>query len=355
MKKILPWLSPFLATCSPTNSATDDIAATTPAETSFNSTTPTPTSTEGTPTNATTDIPTTGGASTGDGTAGGTAGGPPICGNSIIEGEEICDDGYDGNKPENQCTHQCRPATCGDGHTQPSNQETCDDGLQNAADPAYNQCSTACIRGPHCGDGILQADAGEECEQSGDNDNNCAGMCRHKPRILFLTDALFSGNLGGLAGADKKCNEFAAEQPGLTGTYRAWLLVDGQSLGDRFPEFTAPVAWNFTNTSAGLLAKSFAELVEHGPAEPVAYTQSGAAAPKMFVWTGITKDGLAAGGDCAQWTSEDGSPALTGHSGYVPNVGPDALQWRLDRRWTDRGFKTPCLELQQFYCLQVAD
>ena len=49
--------------------------------------------------------------------------------------------------------------------------------------------------------------------------------------------------------------------------------------------------------AAGLLAKSFTELIEEGPAEPVAFTEAGDAVPEALVWTGITKDGVAAGGE----------------------------------------------------------
>jgi hypothetical protein len=201
----------------------------------------------------------------------------PVCGDGIVEGDEGCDDGFSNNLPGNPCTDGCQPAACGDGSVQASNQEACDHGVFNVDMPGYEQCSTSCTRGPYCGDGVVQADAGEECEPGGREDEvkNCAGMCRHKPRILFITSTRHTGDLGGLAGADQICNKFAAQQDGLTGTYRAWLLVDGQSLADRFPEFMAPVAWNFTNTAAGLLAKDFAALVAMGPKQPIAFTEAG--------------------------------------------------------------------------------
>ena len=281
----------------------------------------------------------------------------PVCGDGIVEGDEGCDDGFSNNLPGNPCTDGCQPAACGDGSVQASNQEACDHGVFNVEMPGYEQCSTSCTRGPYCGDGVVQADAGEECEPGGREDEvkNCAGMCRHKPRILFITSTRHTGDLGGLAGADQICNKCAAQEDGLTGTYRAWLLVDGQSLADRFPEFMAPVAWNFTNTAAGLLAKDFAALVAMGPKQPIAFTEAGEPLAEELVWTGITADGVAAGGDCGQWTSEAGAPALVGHSGHVPNVGPEALKWQVERRWTDSGVKLTCHQQYPFYCLQVGD
>lgn len=355
MRKYVLLFVGCLSGCAPVTEGTGEYVELSATETTFDSDTGSGSPGSGTSTGEDADIPTTSGGSTGGGEGGETTGVAAACGDGVVEGEEICDDGAEANKLENLCLPDCTPATCGDGHVQPGNDETCDDGEFNAAMPAYNECSTQCVRESYCGDGVVQLEAGEECEPGGGGDDaNCGAMCRLSPRLVFLTGVHFSGNIGGLAGADKHCNLAAAQQPGITGTYRAWLMVDGQSLEDRFPEFVEPVAWNFTNTSAGLLAKSFAELVAMGPAEPAAYTEGGDAVPEKPVRTGITKDGVAAGGDCGQWTSEVGT-ALVGYSGYVPNVGPAALQWRLERHWTDLGVELGCDAPLPFYCIQVAD
>jgi len=281
---------------------------------------------------------------------------PAMCGNGVVEGDEACDDGILANGPGHPCGDDCAAAVCGDSDVQVSNDEACDHGALNTAQPGYNQCSTTCQRGGFCGDGIVQLEGGEECEPSAGPEDNCAAMCRHAPRLVFLTSTKHTGDLNGVAGADKTCNELAATSPVLTGTYRAWLLVDGQTLADRFPEFAEPVAWNFTNLGADLLAKSFQDLVALGPASPVAYTELGAPRSDVRVWTNITAAGSVAGGDCAQWTSTDGTPALVGHSGFVPDQGPMAQQWHEGRWWTDFvGWQRPCEYLHHLYCIQVGD
>lgn len=355
MKKHVPFIISIASGCSAAAGEPGKLDPSA-AQTTFDSDTGGTSSTTGTSTDATPGIPTTSGGGSGDAeTTTASTGDAAVCGDGVIEGSELCDDGFAANKPENPCTKGCTPARCGDGYVQASNHETCDDGDFNVEIAGYGQCSTTCTRSAWCGDGIVQSEAGEECEPGAAEDDTCGAMCRHASRFVFLIDTLHTGDLGGLAGADKRCNQAVADHPGLTGTYRAWLMVDGQTLAARFPEFTEPGSWNFTNTSTGLLATSFAELLTKGPAEPIAFTATGDALPQAPVWTGITKDGLAAGGDCAQWTSENGSPALAGNSGYVPNVGPQALQWRLDRAWTDHGIKLECTELKHFYCVQVAD
>ena len=293
---------------------------------------------------------------TGDVSSTGTVPSMAQCGDGIVEGDELCDDGFDANQDTLFCTSSCQKAICGDGFVQAVLGEACDDGAANVEVPGYDQCSTACARGPHCGDGVIQAEAGEECEPSPiPGEMSHCPMCRHAPRLVFLTSESFTGDLGGLAGADKRCNQLAVASL-LGGSFRAWLLVDGQTLAARFPEFSgAPTAWNFTSMGNELLAKSFQQLVSQGPAGPLAYTEQGDSQPKRYVWTNITAAGLAAGGDCGQWTSTDGT-ALYGLSGFVPNEGPEALAWYQQRRWTDfKGLKHPCYYSHPIYCIQVSD
>lgn len=331
----------------------DDASGSTSPPTSTTTITPT---TGATPTSG--DTPDTTSGSPGDATSTGDAP-AAVCGNGIVEEPEACDDGFDGNQQGNSCTEACEAAACGDGHVQVDNAEACDHGALNVENPGYNQCSTGCLRGGHCGDGLVQAGGGEECELSARPDGaaNCA-MCRLKPRVVFLTSASYPGGaLGGVAGADKICNQFVAASPALTGTFRAWLLVDGQVLADRFPEFAEPaVSWNFSNMASDLLATNFKQLVELGPASPVLYTEGGEPRPEQEVWTNISAAGIAAGGDCAQWTSVEGAPALVGHTGFLPDQGPMSEAWHAGRWWTDRaGQKRLCNKFRPLYCVQVAD
>ncbi len=299
----------------------------------------------------------TSGTSTGDTGAASTGAAPAVCGDGVVQEGESCDDGFAANKDENLCTSSCQLARCGDGHIQTGNGEACDDGANNAREPKYNGCSAVCQRGPHCGDGIVQPEGGEECDPQGPGDtSNCAGMCSFAPRIVFLTSESFTGNMGGLAGADKRCNQLAAQSLDLDGSFRAWLLVDGQSLLDRFPEFgDAKLSWNFTSAGNELLAHSFAQLVAEGPKGALVYTEKGAVLAQKYVWTNITSDGLAAGGDCGQWTSAGASKALVGHSGFSPDQGPEAEQWHEKRLWTDLAAqKLACTNSVHLYCVQVA-
>jgi len=70
-------------------------------------------------------------------------------------------------------------ADCGDGIIAGS--EQCDDGEENNVG-GHNRCSADCTLGSFCGDGIVQEDAGEECDDNDPNETrDCAGC-----RVFFI-------------------------------------------------------------------------------------------------------------------------------------------------------------------------
>jgi cysteine-rich repeat protein len=154
------------------------------------------------------------------GTAGNGAGGAPIggeagtggmpdeavCGDGDREGSEECDD-HNENSGDG-CSASCRsepaPATCGDGKKDEA--ENCDDGNLGAGDgcdsecrkercgnshidagencdpPSTGHCTTSChLVSANCGDGEVQADEGEDCddgnEAAGDGCFECVEEC----------------------------------------------------------------------------------------------------------------------------------------------------------------------------------
>jgi cysteine-rich repeat protein len=92
----------------------------------------------------------------------------PACGNGIVEGEEVCDDGNDVDT--DACTSSCEDAFCGDGIVHDGVEE-CDDGNSDNTDG----CSTNC-RLASCGDGIVQG--GEDCDDGNTVDSDsCRADC----------------------------------------------------------------------------------------------------------------------------------------------------------------------------------
>lgn len=109
----------------------------------------------------------------------------PRCGDGVVQagaGEE-CDNGFNvssyvRNATANDCAPGCKkPRSCGDG-TVDFPFEQCDQGSANSNAGAYGSCKTDCTYGPRCGDGIVQAAAGEQCDDGNRvNGDGCSAAC----------------------------------------------------------------------------------------------------------------------------------------------------------------------------------
>ena len=83
------------------------------------------------------------------------------CGNGIVESGETCDHGGDSAT----CDADCTIAECGDGTLNATAGEGCDDGLNNS-DTEPDACRTTCVL-PSCEDGVV--DTGEACDDGGES------------------------------------------------------------------------------------------------------------------------------------------------------------------------------------------
>lgn len=175
-----------------------------------------------------------------------------------------------------------------------------------------------------------------------------AGGCLIKPsppsgsrfdaNFVFVTSArLVPSQLGGLAGADARCNDLAAKAH-LPGRYVAWLSSAQGPARDRLGNaqgWVRPDGQPFANTVDEMLAgKIFYPVMldEHG--QPVA-------APDDFVATGTSDDGSLATDaqdhplTCNDWTSDTGyglaagSALATTHQWNLTSVDPCTQQARL--------------------------
>ncbi len=110
-----------------------------------------------------------------------------VCGDGVTSGEETCDDGDDNGSGYGYCTAECELGPrCGDGILDPDSPEVCDNGLNiDAYDTGEDACAPGCVRPPHCGDGLLDAVFGEECDDGDENDGEyggCNADCTLAPR-----------------------------------------------------------------------------------------------------------------------------------------------------------------------------
>jgi hypothetical protein len=152
------------------------------------------------------------------------------------------------------------------------------------------------------------ADAGIGCQG--------AASCT---RVVFVTATAFAGNLGGVAGADAKCQALADLSPNarIKGhTFLAWVSTSATSPNARFTHGTMPyilgngqlVAANWQDLTDGSLMNTGISLDEQG------HSQADVA------WTGTASINAAPSGQsCTDWTSS--SPGDKGRYGNVSGNG----------------------------------
>jgi hypothetical protein len=157
---------------------------------------------------------------------------------------------------------------------------------------------------------------------------------------------MFDGNLGGLSGADAKCQQLAAGA-GFSGTFKAWLSDSTQGPAARFSQSTVP----YILVDGTVVAANWAQLTSGNLQHPINLTEKGTAAPIgntacngggfRTVMTNTLTDGTSLGGqNCNNWTSN----AVNGAAwGLADSTGPN---WTV---WCSGG---TCAWVSPLYCFQ---
>jgi hypothetical protein len=112
---------------------------------------------------------------------------------------------------------------------------------------------------------------------------------------IFVTSQTYGGNLGGLAGADSKCDALATAA-GLPGKYLAFLGATGLNAADRFGDFELRLADGVT-----VVANDKADLVDGALDAAISKDESGmdaSARAEVRVWTATSADGNYFGQNC---------------------------------------------------------
>lgn len=262
------------------------------------------------------------------------------CVNGVIDGGEECDDGNAVNT--DGCTNACTLPRCGDGVVQAG--EECDDGNIDPGDA----CTDACMMA-RCGDGKLFRGV-EECDDGNTKPGDqCSPICTLDKLFVFVSSVRYTGALGGLSGADKKCQQLA-QKAGVQGTFRAWLSDGDDTPMTRFKHGLpyirldhAPVADDLAalQTLPALLAP-----INVTEAADVIAKGKDCSDASDKVWTNLRASGEPVGElTCAGWTRAEGVAPMGGGIGSAHAIDPG---------WSDGTCEFPCNRALRLYCFQQA-
>lgn len=125
---------------------------------------------------------------------------------------------------------------------------------------------------------------------------------------VFLTNAGYTGNLGGVAGADALCATSAANA-GLERKYFAYISVSGNAARNRIVA-EGPIYIYVSPTDRRRVGTSLSTIWATGGLEfPMRYTEF-YQVMNVNVATGSTSAGASTGADCSSWTATGGAVSV---------------------------------------------
>jgi|GEM_PF-3089652 len=124
------------------------------------------------------------------------------------------------------------------------------------------------------------------------------------PKIVFVSSATYNGSLGGLSGADSKCQALASAVPALSGkTFKAWLSNSTLSAKDRLTHSTIP----YVRTDGVVVANNWTDLVDGSLQNAINVNENKTSNGNWdSTFTKTATDGSSSGGSCVEWTSSSG-------------------------------------------------
>ena len=171
---------------------------------------------------------------------------------------------------------------------------------------------------------------------------------------VFLTQGTYTGNLGGVAGADAKCQS-AAQAAGLAGSWRAWISDNqGRSPSSRFVKASVP----YVRCDGVRVADSWADLTKGTIQSSISVTEDGGppVGGGSFIWS---------------FTRTNGTPGLVDNSSFAcygtnctcfnwtstqtnnPTIGSAVGRWSfVNDDWTDYSYGNFCSSRYRLYCFE---
>jgi hypothetical protein len=157
-----------------------------------------------------------------------------------------------------------------------------------------------------------------------------------QPNVVFVTSQTFNGNLGGIAGADAKC-QAAAQAASLKGTFIAYVATSSASAASRVAS-----ARGWVRTDGQPVADLPAQLAAGHLWYPIALDENGKMVTGRQVETGANKDGsYYTNGSCKDWTSASNADMATAGDAYAGSAEFQTI------------YGPQCDVVSHLYCLQA--
>jgi cysteine-rich repeat protein len=252
--------------------------------------------------------------------------GPP-CGNGMCAPDEN----------NNNCPQDCEPIC---GNTVVEMGEDCDDGNMDDSDDCVAMCKAA-----ECGDTFLQTGV-EECDDGNPTDNDgCSSTCKLPRRVVFLTSDTYQGDMDGLmglGGADAQCMASVTAMTG-PGPFRAWLSDSTGNPAMRFNASMTNFAGIYELVNGTSVAEGWAGLQSGNLLHAIDMTESGADMQMTTPWSNTQKGGTKfSESHCNNWKSK-----MNVDNGYVGNADVAVL----NEQWTKFG-ESFCSTPLPLYCVE---
>jgi hypothetical protein len=174
--------------------------------------------------------------------------------------------------------------------------------------------------------------------------------------LVFLSSATYNGNLGGLAGADEKCQALAVAA-NLDGVFIAWLSSSTTDAIERL----AGTAGRFALVDGTLVALDLADLTDGSLVAPIDVTESGVTiSDEARAWTGTAASGTAcfqaSNGECALTEPSGGTPQRFACNSWTETLDPFGTEAvtgiaSVTEEWTAEGDRD-CGDLLRLVCFQ---
>jgi hypothetical protein len=186
--------------------------------------------------------------------------------------------------------------------------------------------------------GLAPGEAVRDCLERGDPADQCLAQTTPPPatKRFFVTSQSFTGDLGGIAGADAKCAA-AATNASLGGTWIAVISTSSSMIIDRVTR-GVPVV----DLDGAPIASDAQVLLGGGPQTSLGVDETGTAVSAAAVWTGSLTGGQASDQDCGGWSSALGA-GTTGAFGGGAAFG----EWLVSTLGDDCGVPA------RLYCLEL--